>query len=121
MTLQTTILAILVLLLGVAQYMLAAQALLDLRDRARVRGDSKVLWALCILCVPFGGPLVYNWMGPTSFRSRPSMSLPDITLDDAPANVTPISAARSARRRPASAEWSIAPDRRRSSADRTVS
>lgn len=121
MTLQTTILAILVFLLGAAQYALASQALLDLRDRARVRGDSKVLWALCILCVPFGGAIVYNWMGPTSFRSRPTMSLPEIDLDNAPANVTPISAARSARRQPVSTEWSISPERRRSNADRTVS
>lgn len=121
MNIQTTILAILVILLGAAQYALASQALLDLRDRARVRGDSKVLWALCILCVPFGGPIVYNWMGPTSFRSRPTTTLPNIDLDDAPANVTPISAARSARRRPAANDWTAPAERRRTNADRTVS
>jgi hypothetical protein len=118
MSVQTTMLAILVLFLGIAQYVLASQALLDLRDRARVRGESKVLWALCILCVPFGGAIVYNWMGPTSFRARPLANLPD--LEEPPANVTPISSARSARRRQAPTDWN-APTRRSSRVDRTVS
>jgi hypothetical protein len=121
MTLQTALIAILVLLLGTAQYALASQALLDLRDRARVRGDSKVLWALCILCVPFGGPIVYNWMGPTSFRARPTTMLPPIELDHAPANVTPISAARSVRQRAGADDWPARSTRRRPNRDRTVS
>jgi hypothetical protein len=118
MSVQTTILAILVILLGIAQYVLASQALLDLRDRARVRGESRVLWALCILCVPFGGAIVYNWMGPTSFRARPLAHLPD--LEAPPTNVTPISAARSAHKQRSGADWN-APTRRGSNVDRTVS
>ena len=118
MSVQTTVLAILVLLLGIAQYALAGQALLDLRDRARVRGDSKMLWALCILCLPIGGAVIYNWMGPTSFRSRPLANLPEIEAP--PANVTPISAARSARQQRSMADWN-APNRRGSHVDRTVS
>jgi hypothetical protein len=118
MSVQTTILAILVLLLGIAQYVLVSQALLDLRDRVRVRGESRVLWALCILCVPFGGAIVYNWMGPTSFRARPLAHLPD--LKEPPANVTPISEARSARKQRSAADWN-APTRRGSNVDRTVS
>lgn len=118
MSVQTSILAILVLLLGIAQYALASQALLDLRDRARVRGESRVLWALCILCVPFGGAILYKWMGPTSFRARPLAQMPD--LEAPPSNVTPISAARSARKQRSAADWN-APTRRGSSVDRTVS
>jgi hypothetical protein len=118
MSVQTTILAILVLLLGIAQYFLASQALLDLRDRARVRGESRVLWALCILCIPFGGAIVYNWMGPTSFRARPLANVPD--REAPPTNVTPISAARSVRKQRSAADWN-APTRRGSNVDRTVS
>jgi hypothetical protein len=121
MTLQTTILAILVVLLGAAQYALAGQALLDLRDRVRVRGASKMLWALCILAVPFGGAIIYNWMGPTSFRSRPTTVLPSIDVPEHPTNVTPISAARSAGQPATSSEWPSTTRRRRAAQDRTVS
>jgi hypothetical protein len=119
MDVQTTILAILVLLIGIAQYVLAIQALLDLRDRARVRGESRVLWTLCILCIPIGGAILYTWMGPTSFRARPLANLPD--LDEPPANVTPISAARSARRTRTGSDWNVPTTRRGSHVDRTVS
>lgn len=122
MSVQTAILASLVILLGIAQYVLAAHALVDLRRRPRVRGDSRVLWALCILCLPIGGPLIYHWMGPTSFRSRPLASLPRV--DQTPTNVTPISAARSARRSTAANNWPPTPTTRRrkpGQIDRTVS
>jgi hypothetical protein len=119
MSLQTSILAILVLLLGIAQYALASQALLDLRDRARVRGESRVLWALCILCVPFGGAIIYKWMGPTSFRARPLAHLPD--LEEPPSNVTSISSARSARRQRTATDWHAPTTRRGSNVDRGVS
>lgn len=125
MSFQITILAILVSLLGIAHYSLSFQALGDLRRRARVRGDSRVLWALTILCVPIGGVVLYHWMGPTSFRSRPLATLPDLEVESRPSNITPISAARSVRRQSSSDEWtgSTASTRSRkpSHSDRTVS
>lgn len=108
MSFQTAMLATLVIVLGVAQYALCIQSLRDLMRRARVRGNNKVMWALAILCVPIGGALVYNWMGPTSFRQRP---LATTTLRPTPdddyrgSNVTPITAAPSARKRTRSTTW----------------
>ena len=104
MTLQTAMLATLIVVLGAAQYALCAQAIQDLRRRPRVRGENKVLWGLGILCVPIAGAIVYNWMGPTSFIHRPPAGR-DRNRHAAPhdaatsTNVTPISAARSVRRR----------------------
>jgi hypothetical protein len=105
MPLETVMLATLVIILGAAQYALCVQALRDLAQRPRVRGQNKVLWALWILCVPIAGAIVYNWMGPTSFMRRPVAPglgvLPDEprqSWDGAP-NVTSITAARSRRRR----------------------
>lgn len=108
---QTVILIALVLVGGVVQYILMAQAVKDLLRRPRVRGDNKVIWGLVILCVPFAGALIYNWMGPTSFlqrstlRSRPLPSQPATraftpvpqhrTQISPPSNVTSIRAARS--------------------------
>jgi hypothetical protein len=108
MTFQTAMLATLIVILGAAQYALCVQAIRDLCRRPRVRGENKVLWALGILCVPIAGGIVYNWMGPTSFIHRPLTSSPPSPLVRSSAhprpgvhasNVTPISAARSARRR----------------------
>ena len=117
---QTFFLIILVLVGGVVQYILMAQAVKDLLRRPRVRGDNKVTWGLVILCVPFAGALIYNWMGPTSFlqrsslQSRPQPSQPAAraltsvhrtgTQSSPPSNVTSIRAARSLRsqRQPAS-------------------
>jgi len=108
---QTSILIALVLVGGVVQYILMAQAVKDLLRRPRVRGDNKVIWGLIILCVPFAGALIYNWMGPTSFMQRSSLrsrSLPSHPATRAytpapqhrtqftpPSNVTSIRAARS--------------------------
>ncbi len=107
MTLQTTMLATLIIILGAAQYALSVQAIRDLVLRPRVRGENKVLWCLGILCFPIGGAILYNWMGPTSFIHRPlpthdPASGHDLRIMDAAgpsATITPISAARSARRR----------------------
>lgn len=106
MTLQTAMLATLIIILGAAQYALCVQAMRDLVRRPRVRGENKVLWGLGILCVPVAGAIVYNWMGPTSFLHRPASSGlqgTPTTSHSAPefpiSNITPITAARSARRR----------------------
>jgi hypothetical protein len=105
MSLETVMLATLIIILGAAQYALCVQALRDLAQRPRVRGQNKVLWALWILCVPIAGAIVYNWMGPTSFMRRPVATSagalpgePDQDWDGA-TNVTSIAAARSRRRR----------------------
>lgn len=71
MTIGTSFLIVLVLLVSLAWYGLQVHALRDLRRRPRVRGDNKVLWALLILCLPFGGALIYLSAGPTSFIARP--------------------------------------------------
>ncbi len=108
MSFQTAMLATLVILFGVAQYALCIQSLRDLMRRARVRGNNKVMWALTILCVPIAGALIYNWMGPTSFRHRPlASSTPHPTPDDdyRGSNVTPITAAPSARKRTRATTW----------------
>jgi hypothetical protein len=73
---QTTLLVLLVVLWAVAQYGLAAHALLDLRRRPTVRGNNKVVWALVILGIPIAGPLVYTVYGPTSFIRRGPQPLP---------------------------------------------
>lgn len=108
MTLQTAMLATLIVILGVAQYALCVQAIRDLVRRPRVRGENKVLWGLAILGLPIGGAILYNWMGPTSFIHRPLVTNAPAREDNrhrgdipsASTNITPISAARSARRRP---------------------
>ncbi len=72
MSLQTLLLATLITGFGVSQYALMIHAMRDLIHRPRVRGGNKVLWGLAILCIPVGGALLYSWMGPTSFLSRPT-------------------------------------------------
>lgn len=67
---QTVVLVLLVLLWAVAQYGLAAHALLDLNRRPTVRGNNKVVWALVILGIPIAGALIYTVYGPTSFIRR---------------------------------------------------
>lgn len=107
MMLQTAMLATLIMILGAAQYALCVQAIRDLVRRPRVRGDNKVLWAMGILCFPIGGAILYNWMGPTSFIHRPlavhdqahGHGHPTSSANGPSATITPISAARSARRR----------------------
>ena len=105
MSLETAMLATLIIILGVAQYALCVQAIRDLAQRPRVRGQNKVLWAMWILCVPIAGAIVYNWMGPTSFMRRPVSTglgaLPGGPAQDwdGATNVTSIAAARSRRRR----------------------
>ena len=111
----TFLLAFAILTAGIAQYALMAKALQDLQQRPRVRGDNKILWGLVILCLPFAGAFIYEWMGPTSFRHRaPVRSIPaprpirSVTSEPpstpsrprpntAPAKITPIRAARSIR------------------------
>jgi hypothetical protein len=120
MTLQTAMLATLITILGAAQYALCIQAIRDLVRRPRVRGENKVLWALAILCVPIAGAIVYNWMGPTSFIHRPLTSNIAEPFSDqrttpafGAANITPISAARSARRRKVAATQTARPQSRK--------
>lgn len=113
MTMQTAMLATLITILGAAQYALCVQALRDLIRRPRVRGENKVLWALGILCLPIAGAIIYNWMGPTSFlpRSISPIAAP-VTREPAfpeSTNVTPISAARSARHRVTTTAGTIQP------------
>lgn len=50
------------------QYVMAWSAIRDLLSRPRVRGNSRTLWALLILCAPIIGALAYGSVGPTSFR-----------------------------------------------------
>lgn len=70
MSIQTFVLAVLVVVYGAAQYILAAQALRDLLRRPSVRGGNKTLWGIVILTIPIAGALLYTWMGPTSFLRR---------------------------------------------------
>lgn len=70
MSVQTFLLAVLVVVYGAAQYILAAQAIRDLVRRPSVRGGNKTVWGIVILTIPIGGALLYTWMGPTSFLRR---------------------------------------------------
>lgn len=70
MSIQTFLLAVLVVVYGAAQYILAAQAIRDLLRRPSVRGGNKTVWGIVILTIPIGGALLYTWMGPTSFLRR---------------------------------------------------
>ncbi|MEJ7839891.1 MAG: PLD nuclease N-terminal domain-containing protein [Thermomicrobiales bacterium] len=101
MNLTTTLGAVAIIALGSLQYLLMANGIRDLLRRPRVRGGNKVLWGLVILCLPIGGALIYGWMGPTSFLSRPQSRSdagprPQPQPDPAP-NITPIGHARSVR------------------------
>ena len=104
MTTPSIMIALLILIVGCVQYALCVQAIRDLLHRPRVRGENKVLWTLLILCLPIAGAIIYNWMGPTSFIHRPLTNAgpprPVITREAKPgATITPIDAARFARRR----------------------
>jgi len=70
MSLERWSLVIAVLLLAAAQYGLTIYALRDLQRRPSVRGNNKVAWGLVIITLPFVGPLLYTYMGPTSFLPR---------------------------------------------------
>lgn len=74
MPLQTIILAVLIVGIGCAQYILAVHAIRDLIRRPRVRGGNKVSWGLTILCLPIVGALIYSWIGPASFMRRASFT-----------------------------------------------
>ncbi len=69
-TVERWSLAFAILLLAAAQYGLTAYALRDLVRRPSVRGNNKVAWGLVIITLPFLGPLLYTYMGPTSFLPR---------------------------------------------------
>jgi hypothetical protein len=70
MSLERWSLAFAILLLAAVQYGLTVYALRDLIRRPSVRGNNKVAWGLLILTLPFLGPLLYTYMGPTSFLPR---------------------------------------------------
>jgi phospholipase D-like protein len=70
MSLERWSLAIAILVVAAAQYGLTIYALRDLARRPSVRGNNKVAWGLVILTLPFFGPLLYTYMGPTSFLPR---------------------------------------------------
>ncbi|HEY7032960.1 MAG TPA: PLD nuclease N-terminal domain-containing protein [Thermomicrobiales bacterium] len=70
MSLERWSLAIAILLLAAVQYGLTIYAMRDLLRRPSVRGNNKVAWGLLILTLPFVGPLLYTYMGPTSFLPR---------------------------------------------------
>lgn len=70
MTLSSIAAGVGVLLLAVAWYGLQIAAIRDLRQRPRVRGDNKLVWAFAILCLPYAGALGYLTFGPTSFLPR---------------------------------------------------
>lgn len=74
MTWERWALATLILLLAAVQYGLMAVALRDLLRRPSVRGNNKVAWGLIILTLPFIGPLLYSYMGPTSLLPRQQAS-----------------------------------------------
>lgn len=101
MNLTTLLGAIAIIALGALQYTLMANGIRDLLRRSRVRGGNKVLWGLVILCLPIAGALMYGWMGPTSFLSRPqARPEPQPRTEPEPdfaRNVTPIGHARSVR------------------------
>jgi hypothetical protein len=100
MNVATLLAAIAIIALGALQYTLMINGIRDLVRRPRVRGDNKVLWGLAILCIPFAGALIYGWMGPTSFLSRPQADHSRTTRatrrPEVASNVTPITQARSA-------------------------
>lgn len=93
-----------VLLLAVAWYGLQIAAIRDLRQRPRVRGDNKLVWAFAILCLPYAGALGYLTFGPTSFLPRSQrrlVTVPDPTSIRSPGmNVAPARKRASATRRP---------------------
>jgi hypothetical protein len=62
--------ALLVISLAMVQYGLIVITMRDLLRRPSVRGENKVVWGLVIVCLPFIGPLIYGYMGPTSFLPR---------------------------------------------------
>lgn len=106
MSIQTFLLAVVVVAYGAAQYILAAQALRDLLRRPSVRGGNKTVWGIIILTLPIAGALLYTWMGPTSFlrrTSRAQRQVPPRTAVSrratmaAPRKVTPITALRDER------------------------
>lgn len=100
MSLQSFLLAILVVLYGAAQYALMVQALRDLARRPRVRGGNKVTWGIVILTIPIAGALLYSWMGPTSLMRRSDAAVRPPPVHSVPTDnpkVTPIRAARAAR------------------------
>src|SRR4051812_14740269 len=70
MSLQTWLLAFLILIAAAVQYGLMIYAIRDLMRRPSVRGDNKVIWAFVILILPFVGALIYLIMGPMSFLPR---------------------------------------------------
>jgi len=70
MSIERWSLAVVVILVTAAQYGLMVYAVRDLRRRPSVRGNNRVAWALLICCLPFVGPLLYTYMGPTSFIPR---------------------------------------------------
>ncbi len=70
MSLERWSLVIAVVGLAAVQYGLTIYALRDLHRRPSVRGNNKVAWGLVILTLPFAGPLIYTYMGPTSFLPR---------------------------------------------------
>lgn len=71
MSIERWSLAVAVVLLAGLQYSLTVYAVRDLVRRPSVRGNNKVAWGLLILGLPFIGPLLYTYMGPTSFIPRP--------------------------------------------------
>jgi hypothetical protein len=70
MSFERWLLFILIAIAAAAQYGLAIHAVRDLLRRPSVRGDNKVAWGLIVLALPFAGPLLYSYMGPTSFIPR---------------------------------------------------
>jgi hypothetical protein len=89
MSFDRWLLIILISIAAAVQYGLAIYAIRDLIKRPSVRGDNKVAWGLVVLTCPFVGPLIYAYMGPTSFIPRPRHGVrrtvsPDVpvTLED---------------------------------------
>ncbi len=56
---RTALIALVILVAGLLQYLLMTKSIQDLLRRSSVRGDNKVIWALVILCVPIAGALIY--------------------------------------------------------------
>lgn len=70
MSLERWSLFVAILVAAGVQYGLSIYAMRDLIRRPSVRGNNKVAWGLVILTLPFVGPLLYTYMGPTSFLRR---------------------------------------------------
>jgi hypothetical protein len=85
MSFERWLVFILIAIAAAGQYGLAIHAVRDLMRRPSVRGNNKIAWGLVVLALPFAGPLLYSYMGPTSFIPRARIAVrrpikPDVSV-----------------------------------------